>query len=154
MKIEKILFPTDFSEGSSHALHYANDLTMHYDAKLYILHVVYDLSKATGLNVPHISSDEVCKELSQWAAKEIDRFCKDKILELPNVEKKVIHGIPWEEILNFADTEKIDMIVMGTYGRIGLERLIFGNTAERVVRRAPCPVMTVRVPVHRGHTAK
>ena len=153
MKVENILFPTDFSEGSSLALHYAKDFTLHYAAKLYILHVVYDISKSTGLNIPHISSDEVCKELSDWAVKEIDKFCKDDIQELSNVEKKVVHGTPWEEIINFADNEKIDMIVMGTYGRTGLERLIFGNTAERVVRRAPCPVMTVRVPVHRD-TAK
>jgi nucleotide-binding universal stress UspA family protein len=149
MKVERILFPSDFSEGSAYALHYAADLTRHYNAKLYILHVVYDISKATGLHVPHISSDEVFKELNEWSMKEMDSCCIEEIRGLPNVEKKVIQGIPWEEIINVADKEQIDMIVMGTYGRIGIERLIFGNTAERVVRRAPCPVMTVRVPAHR-----
>jgi len=70
--------------------------------------------------------------------------------QFSDVEKKVVKGIPYEEILKYASDEKIDMIVMGTYGRVGLQRLIFGNTAERVVRRAPCPVMTVKEPEHRG----
>jgi nucleotide-binding universal stress UspA family protein len=80
---------------------------------------------------------------------EITHCCVEEIRGLKNVEKKVVEGIPWEEIVNFARDEKIDLIVMGTYGRVGIERLIFGNTAERVVRRAPCPVMTVRIPEHR-----
>lgn len=149
MKIEKILFPTDFSEGSAHALPYAVDLSKHYDAQLYILHVVYDITQATGGHVPHISSDEVAKELNEWALNEIGTCCVEEIRGLTNVEKKVIQGIPNETIVKFAADEKIDMIVMGTYGRVGLQRLIFGNTAERVVRKAPCPVMTVRIPEHR-----
>ncbi len=150
MKVEHILFPTDFSEGSTHALHCAVDLTRHYNAKLYILHVIYDVTRAIGTHVPHISSDEVYKELNEWAEKEIEEFCMEEIRSLPDVEKKILKGIPYEEILKFADDERIDLIVMGTYGRVGLQRLVFGNTAERVVRRAPCPVMTVRVPEHRA----
>jgi universal stress protein A len=69
---------------------------------------------------------------------------------LTNVEKVVLKGIPHEEIINFASEEKIDMIILGTYGKVGIERFIFGSTAEKVVRRAPCPVMTVRIPEHRG----
>jgi len=149
MKIERILFPTDFSRGSEIALPVAVDLTRHYNAKLYILHVVYDIIRATGIQIPHISSDEVFKELQDLAMKEMTHCCVEEIRGLQDVEKKVVEGIPWEEIVRFARDEKIDLIVMGTYGRVGLERLIFGNTAERVVRRAPCPVMTVRVPEHR-----
>lgn len=149
MKIERILFPTDFSEGALHALHYAVDLTNHYHAKLFILHVVYDINQAVGIHVPHISTEEVFKELNAWAIKEIGTCYIEEIRGLSHVEKKIVQGIPYEEILKFASEEKIDLIVMGTYGRVGIQRLIFGNTAERVVRRAPCPVMTVRVPEHR-----
>lgn len=152
MKVERILFPTDFSEGSAHALHFAVDLKKHYNAELYILHVVYDISKATGLHVPHISSDEIFKEMNLWATGEMEKCCIEEIRGLEKVEKRVVQGVPWEEIIHFAEEEKMDMIVMGTYGRMGIERLIFGNTAERVVRRAPCPVMTVRVPAHRNKT--
>jgi len=149
MKVENILFPTDFSAGSAHALPYAVDLARHYNAKLYIVHVVYDMTQATGMHIPHISTDEVYKEMSDWSLKEITNCCIEETRGLDNVEKKVLNGIPWEEILNFAEEAKIDIIVMGTYGRLGIERFIFGNTAERVVRRAPCPVMTVRIPTHR-----
>jgi nucleotide-binding universal stress UspA family protein len=149
MKVERILFPTDFSEGSLNALHYAVDLTKHYNAKLYILHVVYDVTKATGLHVPHISSDELFKELNDWAMNEIGKSYVEEIMGLQDVEKVILKGTPYEEIIKFADKEKIDIIVIGTYGRSGLDRFIFGSTAERVVRRAPCAVMTVRVPEHR-----
>ncbi|GBE05298.1 MAG TPA: universal stress protein [Nitrospirae bacterium] len=150
MKVEKILFPTDFSEGAHHALPYAVDLAKHYNAKLYILHIVHDVFKATDSHIPHVSSDELYREMSLWAEKEIDTCCLEEVRELPDVEKTVVRGVPYEEIVNFAEKEKIDMIVIGTHGRVGLERFIFGSTAERVVRRAPCPVMSVRVPEHRG----
>ncbi len=149
MKVERILFPTDFSEGSSHALSYAVELTKQHNAKLYILHVIYDIKRATGLNVPHISSDEMMKDLNDWALKELDKACIEKIRNLENVEKVILHGIPYEEIINYADQEKIDMLVIGTYGMSGLERFIFGSTAERVVRKSPCTVVTLRMPDHR-----
>ncbi len=149
MKVERILFPTDFSEGSSHALPYAVDFAKHYNAKLHILHIIYDLAKATESHIPHISTDELYKELNAWATNEIDTYCIEEIRGLPDVEKTVLKGIPHEEIIKFAANEKIDIIVMGTYGRVGLERFIYGSTAERVVRRAPCPVMTVKIPAHR-----
>ncbi|MBI5740091.1 MAG: universal stress protein [Nitrospirae bacterium] len=149
MKVERILFPTDFSEGAQQALTYAVDLATHYEAKLYMVHVIYDLAKATGMHVPHVSHDEMYKELNKWAATEMDRCCHEELRGFQNIEKAVLKGIPYEEILKFAGDKKIDMIVIGTYGRSGLERFIFGSTAERVVRRAPCAVMTVRVPEHR-----
>lgn len=150
MKVEKILFPTDFSEGSSHALPYAVDLSKHYNARLYILHIIYDIFKATNSHIPHISADELYREMFEWAQKEIENCGIEEIRKLSNVEKVVLKGIPYEEIIKFAAKEKVDMIVMGTYGRAGLERFLFGSTAERVVRKAPCPVMTVRMPEHRG----
>lgn len=149
MKVERILFPTDFSEGSCHALPYAVDLAKHYNARLYIIHVIYDIARATDSHIPHISADELYREMSAWAEKELERCCVEEVRGLSDVEKKVLRGVPYEEIIKFATDEKIDMIVIGTYGRVGLERFLFGSTAERVVRRAPCPVMSVRMPKHR-----
>lgn len=150
MKVERILFPTDFSEGSFHALPYAVDLATHYNATLYIIYVIYDFTKATDAHIPHISADAIYKEISEWAQKEVEKCCVEAVRGLSDVKKMVLNGIPYEEIIKFAAKEKIDMIVMGTYGRVGIERFIFGSTAERVVRKAPCPVMTVRVPEHRA----
>lgn len=146
MKIERILFPTDFSEGSQHAVPYAVDFSKHYNAKLYILHIVHDFTQATYSHIPHISSDKIFDEITAWAKKEIDRCCIEDVRELPSVERSVLQGVPYEEIVKFAEDRKIDLIVMGTYGKSGLEKFIFGSTAERVVRKAPCPVLTVRKP--------
>lgn len=149
MKIEKILYPTDFSKGSSYALNYAVDLAQHYNAKLYVLHVIYDIAKATESHIPHTSADEFYREMNEWAEKEIVNCCIEETRSLPEVEKIVLTGIPYEEIKKFARKNQIDMIVMGTFGKTGLERLILGSTVDRVVRRSPCPVLTVRIPEHR-----
>jgi len=87
--------------------------------------------------------------MNAWALKELDSCCIEETRGLPDVDKSVLLGVPYEEIIKFADKEKIDLIIMGTYGRSGLDRFIFGSVAERVVRKAPCPVMTVRIPEHR-----
>ncbi len=149
MKVERILFSTDFSEGSFHALPFATDMAKHYNAKLYILHVVYDIARVTGWYVPHISTEEIYKEMVSWADKEMEKCCVEDLQGFTNVEKVIARGVPSEEIIKFATEKEIDLIVIGTYGRTGLDRIIFGSTAERVVRRAPCPVMTVKLPKHR-----
>lgn len=144
MEIKKILFPTDFSEGALHALPYAVDMAKSYGAKLYFLHVIYDILNTSGLHVPHISVDEMYKELEKSAKKELERFGCEQMREIKDCEHTVIRGIPYEEILKFAQEKNVDMIVIGTHGRKGLDRVLFGSTAERVVRNATCPVLTVR----------
>jgi len=144
MEIRKILLPTDFTEGALAALPYAVDMAKSYGAKLYLLHVIYDMSAATGLHVPHVSLDAMYQEMQKGAEKEIGKFGAEMIKELKEVETGVIMGVPYEEILKFARENSIDMIIMGTHGRSGLDRVIFGSTAEKVVRNAQCPVLTVR----------
>jgi nucleotide-binding universal stress UspA family protein len=144
MNIKKILFPTDFSQGSLNALNYAVDLSKKYGAKLYMMHVIYDIATSSGTYVPHISMTEMYEELEAGAKKEMDRFGVDERKDLKDIEYKVIKGIPYEEILKFAKDDNIDMIVIGTHGRKGLDRMLFGSTAERIVRNSVCPVLTVR----------
>ncbi len=149
MEIERILFPTDISEGSAHAVPFVADLTKHYGAKLYIVHVIYDVARATGWYVPHISMDELYKDISSNAMKEIEKCCGEELRGHKDIAYKILKGVPHEEILKFAEENKIDMIIMGTHSRKGLDRVIFGSTAERVVRNAPCAVLTVGVPVQK-----
>lgn len=144
MNIKKILFPTDFSQSSISALNYAVDLAKNYGAKLYMMHVIYDIATSSGTYVPHISMTSMYEELEASARKEMDRFGVDERKDLKDIEYSIIRGIPYEEILKFAGNEKVDMIVIGTHGRKGLDRMLFGSTAERVVRNAACPVLTVR----------
>jgi len=149
MEIKRILFPTDFSEGSSNALQYAIDMTKRYGAKLYLIHVIYDIAKATGWYVPHTSMDEMYKDIEKGAEKELGRYGLEELRGLKGIEKSVLKGVPHDVIVKFANDNKIDLIVMGTHGRKGVGRLLFGSTASQVVRYSPCPVLTVRIPMYK-----
>jgi nucleotide-binding universal stress UspA family protein len=150
MKINTILFATDFSEGSKNALPYAVDLAKRYEAKLFFMHVVYDVARATGWFVPHVSVEEMYKDLEKGAKAELEKTFIEEMRGFRDIEHVVMKGIPYEEITRFAETNKVDLIVLATHGRTGLDRLLFGSTAEQVVRYAPCPVLSVRLPEHQG----
>ena len=148
MEVKKILFPTDFSEGSSYALKYAVDMVKHYGAKLYLVHVIYDIAKTSGWYVPHVSMDEMYKDIEKGAKKELEKFGNEEIRGLKDIERVVLTGVPHDEILKFTKDNKIELIVMGSHGKKGIDRILFGSTASQVVRFAPCPVLTVRLPMH------
>ncbi|HMK50021.1 MAG TPA: universal stress protein [Thermodesulfovibrionales bacterium] len=146
MEIKSIIFPTDFSEGSAQALKYAVDFTQKYGAKLYVLHVIYDVAKASGWYVPHVSMDALYKDIQEGAKKELDNFGVKELEGIKNIERIVETGVPYQEIMSFATKIKADLIIIGTHGRTGIDRILFGSTAAQVVRNAPCPVLTVRIP--------
>jgi nucleotide-binding universal stress UspA family protein len=148
MQIGKVLFATDFSEGSSHALPYAVDLAKRYGARLYLVHVIYDVTKTAGWYVPHVSLDEVYKDIEKSARVELEKSFIDEMRGFDNIEYAVLRGTPYEEIMRFAVENRIDLIVLGTHGRKGIDRVLFGSTAEQVVRNAPCPVLSVRLTKH------
>jgi nucleotide-binding universal stress UspA family protein len=148
MEIKRILFPTDFSEESSHALQYAVDIAKRYGAKLYLLHVVHAVYNVTGWYVPHTSIDEIYKDLGKSAQKELERYDLEALRGHKDIERKVLTGVPYEVIIKFVNENKIDLIVIGSHGRKGIDRVLFGSTASQVVRYAPCPVLTVRLPIH------
>ena len=148
MEISRILFATDFSEGSLHALPYAVDMAKRYGSALYLVHVIYDVTKTTGWYVPHVSIDEIYKDMEQSAKTELEKCFIDEMRGFKNIERIVLKGVPYEEITKFAAAQKIDLVVLGTHGRKGIDRMLFGSTAEQVVRNAPCPVLSVRLPAH------
>lgn len=145
-QIATILFANDFSESSGNAFDYAMELAQKFSARLVIIHVINEPVDLRGFYVPHISFDNLEKEITEGAEKMMDRFCADKLQGFPNYEKAVVSGIPYEEIVRKAEETNADLIVMGTHGRKGLDHMLFGSTAERVVRGARCPVLTVRLP--------
>lgn len=146
MEINSILFPTDFSEEASHALSYAVDMSKKFGAKLYLLHVIHDIDASTGIHIPHSSVDVMYNELQSATKKAMDKLCLSVNEYCTGTESFVMHGIPYEEILKFVSAKAINMIIMATHGRKGLDRVLFGSTAERVVRNSACPVLTVRMP--------
>lgn len=141
-----VLFATDFSEISEYAFEYAYTLAKKFDSRLIIMHVINEPVDLRGFYVPHISFDSLEQEISEAADTMMAKFCADRLQDLPNHETVVATGIPYEEILKKVDEEDVSLVVLGTHGRAGIDHLLFGSTAERVVRRARCAVMTVRPP--------
>jgi nucleotide-binding universal stress UspA family protein len=143
-EFKKILFATDLTEFSEYAFDYALTLAEEFNAKLIIMHVISQPIDLQGFYVPHISFETIEREIAESAEKMMDKFCRKKIRGYDNYEKFIVSGIPDLEILKKADMEKVDLIVIGTHGRVGVDRFLFGSTAEKVIKKAICPVMTVR----------
>lgn len=143
--IEKILVATDFSEYSEEACEYAITLARKFDASLTVLHVINEPVDLRGFYVPHITFEELEKEISEGAVKMLEKFCSENMADFTRYEKEVVAGVPYEEIVKLAVEKGVSMIIIGTHGRTGLDHIIFGSTAERVVRTSPCPVLTIRL---------
>lgn len=141
-----ILFPTDFSENSEYAFDYALTLAKQFNARLVVIHVINEPVDLRGFYVPHVSFEKLEEEIVSAAEKMMEKFCRTKIKDYPNFTSSIVSGIPYDEILKKAAEENASLIVMGTHGRKGLDHFLFGSTAERVVRSATCPVMSVRPP--------
>lgn len=140
----KILVPVDFSACGREALRYGVELTSRYDAELHLLHVL-DIRYAGAdyvMGLPNFQGFE--EEMRRHAEAEMEKLASAPDLEGRSVQSSLREGIPSQEILSMAEEIGADLIVMGTHGRTGLEHLVLGSTAERVVRMAPCPVLTVR----------
>jgi len=143
---DKILFATDFSESSEHAFEYALELAQKFNSRLTVLHVINEPVDLRGFYVPHVSFENLEKEIEEGAQQMMEKFCKSHLAEFGNYESVIATGIPFEEILKYSETHQVAFIVLGTQGRSGIDHLLFGSTAERVVRKALCPVVTVRLP--------
>lgn len=143
---EKILIAIDFSENSDYAFDYALTLARQFQAEMTIMHVINEPVDLRGFYVPHISFEQLEKEIEEGAEKMMEKFCQAKLAGFPNYKTAIISGIPYEEIIRKAEETGTSLIVLGTHGRTGLDHLIFGSTAERVVRSASCPVLTIRMP--------
>lgn len=141
-----ILFATDFSEISEHAFDYALSMARKFDSRLIVMHIINEPVDLRGFYVPHISFDSLEQEIAEAAEKMMEKFCSGKLQGISSHETVIATGIPYEEILKKIEEDKVSLVVMGTHGRAGIDHLLFGSTAERVVRRARCAVMTVRPP--------
>ncbi len=145
MKIKNILFPTDFSQGARAAMHYAVSLARDYHARLILLYVLQDIAIAEWYLPSSISATDLVEDMEKGAWKEIKSWETEVSTQVSSVEKMVLRGVPFVEIVKTAKDRNVDMIVIGTHGRTGIDHMLFGSTAEKVLRKAPCPVLTVRI---------
>jgi nucleotide-binding universal stress UspA family protein len=144
MTSKHILIPTDFSASSDHAVDYAMTFASKLQARLTMLHVVelFPLGSTEIMAVPEAYSEELKMEAERAMQSSLARIRAAGL----TVDGVVVHGTPFQEIMEVARAQHVDLIIMGTHGRTGLPHLLLGSVAERVVRLAPCPVLVVRLP--------
>ena len=149
LNLKKILYPTDFSEYSLVALPYAVGLVQQNHATLHCMHVVdvpheeYLTSEyMVPLDVPHVPKDK----LLRTARARLGRFITESLSGIDKVTSRLVSGEPSQEIIRYAEEHDIDLIVLGTHGRTASASVLLGSVAEKVVGKAPCPVMTVGHP--------
>ena len=143
VEIKRILYPTDLLGYSYHVLPYVLLMSEKHDAEVYLLYVARDLHHYTGFQVPHTSISAFMKEALEGAEKLMDRICDQHLQSCPNFQRKVVVGDPGHEIVKTVESEKIDLVIMGSHGRKGPERTLFGSVAEYVVKHSPIPVLVV-----------
>lgn len=150
IKLDRILVPTDFSEFSRPAIKYGCAIAARFDAELHLLHVVPD----PVMLIPEVAQFSV--ESLQTQAKKLHDAAQMRLSQLPGedfvsarpIVREVRIGPAFLEIVDYAEKQNIDLLVIGTHGRSGIMHLLMGSVAERVVRKSPCPVLTVKPEGH------
>jgi universal stress protein A len=149
MDIRHILAPTDFSDYSKKALSDAFELAQIFGAKLSLLHVL-EPSPYLGEFILPTMGEDLLSDLERQARAALARVLPEAQNVQIEVTRSVVMGSPSLKIVETAEAEHVDLIVMATHGRTGLSHLLIGSVAERVVRTAPCPVLTIRPPAEKA----
>ncbi len=146
IKITKILCPTDYSDLSVLGVRYAREFAQCFGAQVHCLHVIDEAGQYWAAMGPESAPiAPVVEDLKSAAEEHMQRFADEHLVGLKFAPiRRVISGNACHEIVEYATENLIDLIVIATHGRGGLAHALLGSTAEKVVRKAPCPVLTVR----------
>ncbi len=147
MEIKKILVPIDFSEYSLKALDYAVEFAQVFKAKIFLVYVIEPMVYPTDFSMGQIAVPEITDDIGAKAEKDLEELIETKIGGKVKAEKIIRTGRPFLEIIETAAEVDADLIIIAIHGLTGMEHLLFGSTAEKVVRKAPCPVLTLREPI-------
>ncbi|MBK7228109.1 MAG: universal stress protein [Ignavibacteriales bacterium] len=145
--IKKVLVPIDFSDYSKSALKYAVNFAKSFNADIILIYVVEPIIYPPDFSMGQIAMPSINTEWDDRAKDELQKLAKSEIADIANVKTVIKTGKPFVEIIETAKEENIDLIIIATHGHSGVEHILFGSTAEKVVRKAPCPVLTLREPL-------
>ncbi|NUN70586.1 MAG: universal stress protein [Bacteroidetes bacterium] len=148
IELRKILVPIDFSDHSKKALRYALPFARQFGAVLEVMYVVEPTIYPSDFGFGQVGFPDVEKELHGKAMQELQALLGEHAPEKVRAVPVVSTGIPFVEITTYAKAEEIDLIIIATHGRTGVEHILFGSTAEKIIRKAPCPVLVVRAEEH------
>jgi nucleotide-binding universal stress UspA family protein len=147
--LKHVLVATDFSEAADAALAYGRELARTFGATLHVLHVADDVYVRLGGDAYTAVLPELQRDVEATARKRLNQLLIDNDPQpLPIKPVVITASATPKAIVDYARSERIDLVVVGTHGRGGVAHLLMGSVAERVVRTAPCPVLTVRHPEH------
>ena len=149
IKLKRILAAVDFSECSEHALRYACEFAEAFSTEVHLLHVVEPPAAAySEFGMGYVGVSIVEDDLREAAEKKLTTLPNPEWDKKLSVRRAVVMGTPFVETVRYAKENDIDMIVLGTHGRGAIAHMLMGSTAEKIVRKAPCPVLTVRPQGH------
>jgi universal stress protein A len=148
MKIRSLLLPTDFSECANYALSYASEFAREAGASIICVHVIEPVVPTVGYSgvTEPLPMADISEQLEDSATRELPKIAQHEACSGLAVEEVIAHGDAASEIVRVAKERAVDLIVISSHGRTGLGRMLFGSTAEQVVRHAPCPVLVVKPP--------
>ena len=145
--IKKVLVPIDFSDYSKAALRYAINFAKMFKAEMILVYVVEPVIYPPDFSMGQIAIPSVNTEWDTKAKEELDKLAKNEIPDSIKVTNLIKTGKPFLEVIDTATELDADIIIIATHGHTGVEHILFGSTAEKVVRKAPCPVLTLREPI-------
>lgn len=148
ISFRQIIVPTDFSELSLRGLDYAVDIAEKYAAKIKIVYVIEPLLQAADVTWTTVDFEQLNQAHHESAEKQMATLVSERVPKTVTATTEILFGKPFVEILKVAKAENADLIVMATHGRGAISHILMGSTAEKVVRKAPCPVLTVKHPKH------
>lgn len=144
--VDKILLPTDFSEHGKYAVPWAVDMAQKYGAELHVIHV-FDEGAFEAFYFNYAGeTEEYFEKVRRGFQEEVDNYLADFDTDGLSIVPVLSNGNPFVEVVKYAKENGVDIIVMGTHGRTGMAHALLGSIAEKVVRKAHCPVLTVRSP--------
>ncbi|GJQ64470.1 MAG: universal stress protein [Melioribacteraceae bacterium] len=146
-EIKKILVPIDFSDYSKSSLRYSVDFALNFNASLHLVYVIEPAIYPADFSMGQISVPAIEVETTEKAQEELSRLASEIIADKLDSTTEIRTGRPFIEIIECASEQNSDLIIIATHGHTGVEHLLFGSTAEKVVRKAPCPVLTLREPI-------
>jgi nucleotide-binding universal stress UspA family protein len=146
--LKKILFPTDFSDNSKTAQDYAAAFADQFQAELHVMHVLSDVTMIAEPGSALALPQNYLLDMKQEAEGALDRMFPDAAQKGRKIVRAFRTGSPYVEIVTYANENNIELIVLGTHGRSAIAHMLLGSIAEKVVRKAPCPVLTVRPAGH------
>jgi nucleotide-binding universal stress UspA family protein len=148
---QKILVPTDFSAHSAEAVRFAADLSKRYEASVSLVHLYQPIAYAIPDGIMIFPAPQLADMLAEFQ-KLLDLARQEALAAgAVQVDTQLLQGVIHSEIVNVARQGAYDLIIMGTHGRTGIKHALIGSVAEKIVRTAPCPVLTVRLPDEPSH---